>query len=91
MTLGSIILTEQFSPGEVGHEEVAHVDDANDDAHSSHGQARINVPENKHFKLCGMTQYDAVWRKFEDSVDTVWRKFEKTEWIQLENSLKTAF
>ena len=60
VTLGSIILTEQFSPGEVGHEEVAHVDDANDDAHGSHGQARINVPENKHFKLCGMTQYDAV-------------------------------
>ena len=74
MTSSSIILTKQFSPGEEGHKEVAHVDDADDDAHGSHGQARINVPENKYFKLCSMTSMT----QFEETL--------KTEWTQLEDS-----
>ena len=47
VTLGSIILTKQLPPGEVGHKEVTHVEDADDDAHGPHGQTRIIVPENK--------------------------------------------
>ena len=44
MTLGSL-LAEQLPPGKVGHEEVAHVEDADDDTHGPHGQTCVNVPE----------------------------------------------
>lgn len=66
MTLSSIILTEQFPPGEVGHKEVTHVEDADDDAHGPHGQARINVPENK-TKYYKFWWYDTVWRQLKNS------------------------
>ena len=50
MTLGSL-LAEQLPPGKVGHEEVTHVEDADDDAHGPHGQARVNVPEKQQMQF----------------------------------------
>ena len=45
LLLSGSLLTEQLPPGKVGHKEVTHVEDADDDAHGPHGQTRINVPE----------------------------------------------
>ena len=50
MTLGSL-LAEQLPPGKVGHAEVTHVEDADDDTHGPHGQARVNVPEKQQMQF----------------------------------------
>ena len=59
MSLGSL-LAEQLPSGKVGHEEVTHVEDADDDAHGPHGQARVNVPEKQQMQFSVSRLYNAM-------------------------------
>ena len=51
LLLSGSLLTEQLPPGKVGHKEVTHVEDADDDTHGPHGQTRVNVPGKQQIQI----------------------------------------